>query len=183
MIWVFSKWTHFAWLDLAPIGWLASKLAHPEPTRVWAVFHSMWLGSNLPELAIVYAAIFGFLSVGISPTRTWWLPVSLQLQSCAKKMETFATQTSKQSFLTKKNLSTQLFTARVLLHTLYKSMFATNTSKNNFCHQITLRNISTCFPIQGFCYSKVDFPRFLPANIFQLNCWPHQGRGRACSRR
>ena len=85
--------------------------------------------------------------------------------------------------LYKKNLSTQLFTARVLLQTLYKSMFATNTSKNNFCHQITLRMISTCFPIQGFCYSKVDFPRFLPANIFQLNCWPHQGRGRACSRR
>ena len=85
--------------------------------------------------------------------------------------------------LYKNKLSTQLFTARVLLQTLYKSMFATNTSKNNFCHQITLRMISTCFPIQGFCYSKVDFPRFLPANIFQLNCWPHQGRGRACSRR
>ena len=101
-----------------------------------------------------------------------------------KQMETFATQTSKQSFLTKKTfLHNSLlpgFSCRLCIH---KSMFATNTSKNNFCHQITLRMISTCFPIQGFCYSKVDFPRFLPANIFQLNCWPHQGRGRACSRR
>ena len=50
------------------IGWLADQ----QPIRDWVVFqasgHSTWLGSNLQEVAIVWAAIFGFLSVAISLT-------------------------------------------------------------------------------------------------------------------
>ena len=50
------------------IGWLADQ----RPIRDWVVFqapgHSTWLGSNLQEVAIVSAAIFGFLSAAISRT-------------------------------------------------------------------------------------------------------------------
>ena len=50
------------------IGWLADQ----QPIRDWVVFqtqgHSRWLGSNLQEVAIVWAAIFSFLSAAISRT-------------------------------------------------------------------------------------------------------------------
>ena len=50
------------------IGWLTDQ----QPIRDWVVFqaqgHSTWLGSNLQEVAIVWAAIFAFLSAAISRT-------------------------------------------------------------------------------------------------------------------